>query len=291
MPPFPARTLVTSSTGRRVALAAFDHQVVIHDLVTGVTGGPIETVFAFGGWRLVLSDELDALVAASYERSQVVRYAAESGAKIWSRRDVKRPQRLQLSRDGRKLHAIEVDGLAHLLDLESGERRARIRGVDAIDESPFEPVVLIDPPREGPPRLCTDDGRELGTFAREGFAILDRAFAPGALCVSEVGGSVRCLRVPDLRELWRARSPQGAHVLRVASDRDRDVVVGLEFPYERREDCRLRRWSSDGGEDLGAIPLAVRDEAATFALGGRVLVLADGRVLDTETGAVVQTIV
>lgn len=58
--------MVSSSTGRRVVFGAFEHSVVVMDLVSGALSPVLETTFDFGGKRLALSDELDGLLAAAY---------------------------------------------------------------------------------------------------------------------------------------------------------------------------------------------------------------------------------
>ncbi|HVK78316.1 MAG TPA: hypothetical protein VM734_33655 [Kofleriaceae bacterium] len=271
--------VVASSTGRRVLLAGWEHDVAVHHLASGRTSRPITTTFDAGGRRLALSDQLDLIVAGAYHRHGVAAYCARTGAERWRRRDLKQIQHITLSRDGRLAYCGAERGPMAILHVRTGKTWGLLRGARALYESRVEPVAVVDTAR---PYLMGARGR-LGWIPRLGFAFLDVTFAPGQVCVSDAGGPVRCLRLKDLDEAWRYQPPRGWHAVRLGYDRAARCFVGIEWNYKRGGPHAFTRLSAATGEVVGRWSLRNRAGAA-FAGAGRRLVLSDGRILDTTTG-------
>ena len=85
---FAGRVVVASSTGKRVVIGAFEHSAVVVDLSTGNISNKLETTFDFGGRRLALSDEMDAVVAAAFHTYGVASYCCRTGRERWRRKDI-----------------------------------------------------------------------------------------------------------------------------------------------------------------------------------------------------------
>lgn len=122
---------MSSSTGPRVALGAWEHSVVIVNLATGRASNRLETTFNAGGSRLALSDELDAVLAAAYHTHGLASYCCKTGQEQWRRKDAKKVQRMSLSADGLTAYCGREDAPSAVVDLRSGETTHTMRPLSA----------------------------------------------------------------------------------------------------------------------------------------------------------------
>ncbi len=277
---FEARHVVSSSTSRRVLFGAFEHSVVIRDLVHGTQSETIHTTFDFGGRRLALSDELDGILAAAYDRYGLALYTGNTGHEVWRRKDIRKVQDISLSPDGLTAYCgMEAAPLA-VIDLRTGDTKRRVRGVRFLCASPYAPVQFADSSR---PFVADARGNHLFYVDRVTFAVLDVVFAPDLLVLSESGGPVRCIVLATGHEKWRYDPPKGSHVLRVGYHEERSCVLGVEWPYAEGGPKRLLQFSPEHGAIVGALDVCELTDCC-FALAGRVLVTTEGEVIDTATG-------
>src|SRR5262245_26751931 len=154
---FEGHHAVASSTGRRALLGAFKHSVVIRNLQTGTCSNILETTFDAGGDRLALSDELDGVLAAAYHVHGLAFYDSETRRERWRRKDIKKVQRITLSRDGLTAFCGREGPLA-AIDLRNGETKYAIRGARAVYQSGYDPVQFLDASR---PRLLDGAGERM----------------------------------------------------------------------------------------------------------------------------------
>jgi hypothetical protein len=279
MPGFAIRNIVASTSGRRVLLGAFENDVVLHDLSSGRTSEAFKTTFDAGGNRLALSDELDIAIAGAYYRHGVAAYSGRTHELLWRRADVKKVQTITLSRDGETAYCGLEAGPLAVLDVRTGEMLRTIRGARSAHESAFDDASLLE---TRPLQVVDRSGKRICTITLGSFATLSAAFAPNVVCISEAAGPVRCIRLRDGLEVWRYRPPNGAHVLTLAYDARRECISGVEWPFEKGGAKRLKSWRCSDGEAVSEHVIGEPSEEC-FALSGGVLVLADGRVLDTAT--------
>jgi outer membrane protein assembly factor BamB len=293
---FPVRHVVPSSTGRRVILAAFERDVVIHDLVDGSRSGVIKTTFDFGGRRLALSDEVDGLLAAAYQIRGLALYCAKSGREIWRRKDLKRIQKITLSRDGLTAYCGVEEASLVAVDVRSGDTKFKMRAAESVYDSPFDPIKVVEIrrpivrdtagrqlERSGRAIIQDDAGKPLFRLRRESGGTLDATFAPGLFFLAEVGGPLRCFDLRSGAEKWRYQNPEGSHYLHIGYCGETHTLFGIEWPYEHGGPKTLRCHCADDGEFRGSRDLG---EAVTFgfALGGKVLVTSDGEVRALRAG-------
>lgn len=276
---FEGRHAVSSSTGRRALLGAFKESVVVQDLLTGVCSAAVETTFDFGGDRLALSDELDGVVAAAYHVHGLALYGCTSGREQWRRKDLKKVQRITLSRDGLTAYCGREGSSLEVVDLRTGNTKRTIRGARGLYESAFDGVQFLDATN---PKLVNDAGQRLFSVRRETFAFLDISFAPGLLVVSEAGGAVRCIEIASGKERWRYKPRTGRHVLHLGYRDAEPSLLGVEWQFERGGAKRLMRWSLDNGDVLESLLLGEPADCC-FGLSGEVIVLSSGDVLPTST--------
>jgi len=276
---FEGRHAVSSSTGRRALLGAFKGSVVVRDLLTGACSQPVETTFDFGGNRLALSDELDGVVAAAYHVHGLAFYRCTNGREQWRRKDIKKVQRITLSRDGLTAYCGREGSSLAVVDLQTGQTKRTIRGARAIHDSSFDAVQFLDATN---PQLLDDAGQRLFLVHRESFAFLDISFAPGLLVVAEANAAVRCIEIGSGNERWRYQPKNGRHILHLGYRDSEPSVLGVEWQFERGGAKRLMRWSLDSGDVLESLLLGEPADCC-FGLSGEVVVLSNGDVLPTST--------
>ena len=292
------RHVVPSCTGMHVILAAPEHDVEIWNVATLQRIAAFRTNFDIGGRRLALSDQAGILVAAAYTRYGIAGYAMTTGELLWQRRDIKSSQRISLSPDGSIVYCGLERGPCAVLDVHTGETLQRLRGVQAVADSPFEPVSLhetMDLPElvGGSEPLYVKLAREQPGDKLHPTLILDTAFAPGKVFTTQLGGSVRCfttLDLPYLRagELWRyTPSEPKRHVLRLAYRPSDDRLVGSEWAYgDKNAPDKVLTWNIHSGEVVRSL-LLHRDPDRDFCQASRVFVGSDRSVISTLDGTLV----
>lgn len=279
---FDVRHVVTSSCGNRVLFGAFEQSVIVRDLVRGTESARFETTFDFGGQRLALSDELDSVLAAAYHVHGLALYSCATGREVWRRRDVKKVQRVTLSRDGRTAYCGREGSSLAVVDLHTGETTRTVRGARALHDSKYDTVQFVDGTK---PQLVNGTGERMFFVERTTFAFLDVTFAPGLLGLSESGGPVRCVDIRVGLVRWCYQPPVGCHVLCLGYCEAEPSFLGVEWSFEKGGAKRLLRWSLDDGVVIDSLNLGEPIDCC-FAMAGKVIVTAEGEELDsTSPGA------
>jgi len=130
--------------------------------------------------------------------------------------------------------------------------------------------------------LQTPKDKKLATFARESFAVLCVAFAPGLICISKSTGPLRCLRTKTGEEVWHF-TQKDQHFLELAYAEENKVFVGVCWPYERGGSHRLLRFAPQSGDLTEVLDLGPSGEFAFCQRGSR-LISSNGSVIDSVTG-------
>jgi hypothetical protein len=277
----PVRHLATSN-GPRVAVGAFEGRVEVWDISTAVRISSFPTVLDFGGQRLCLDGPGARCFAGAYHRAGVVAYDVVDGHVLWSRSDIKRVQYMSRCADGSVFVGVE-NGPCQIIDPAEGKTLQTLRGVRRIVESPDGRARLLD---RNQPVVELRDGRSF-TVKRTTFAILDVAFGPSSVCISEASGPTRCLDLEAGHELWCHRPPQGEHLLSVAYCSSAAAFVGVSRDYERTSSHTLVRLGP--GDEIRLAELG-RPAVAEFCLSGEALLLDDGRLLKASEGELIRVI-
>lgn len=277
---------LAASRGALVAAARFENTVSVWNVQSGLKQAEFRTILDFGGKRLVIDSDGQRCVAAAYHLQGIACYSAIDGTKLWHRRELKKAHILTLSPDGKHVFCGFDSRPCAVLDINTGQEVAKLRGVRAVYESPFEAVRLLD---QDDPELQTTAGEPIGRVERETFAFLAAAFGPGRLCTSESGGSVRCFDTASAQELWRYTPGSGRHVLAVGHSPRWGSFVGVEWPYVFRGPKVLKRFDAGTG-DVQAVCELGQPATTTLCLGDRFLLTSDGQLFDVTTGEVVRTL-
>ena len=276
------RQVVASSTGSRVVVAAFEHDVEVWDLDTRRLVGAFATGVDYGGRRLALSDSADVLIAGAYRRSALTAHATDTGEIRWMRPELRKVQTLSLSADGERLFCGRQGFPCEVLSVSTGVTLDRIRGTSWIVESPWETVCFFDQHR--PVVVNTVTGKKV-YIALQSSAILDAVFAPERLVISEMGGSVRCVSLTDGGELWCYTPDEGRHVLDLTYRPNDDVIVGVEWSYARADESTMRSWDASTGASMSRIDLDPRvPHVYAFCQRGESIVTPARQVLSTVDG-------
>lgn len=275
---FEGRTAVASSTGQRALIGAWENSVATIDLRRGNAISRFETRFDAGGHRLALSDQVDGVLAAAFERHGLALYSCITGTERWRRADLKKIQRISLSRDGLTAFCGREAASLAVIDINTGETKRQIRGAQALYESSFDRVQVLDTAH---PHAIGEDGNRLFTIDRVTFAFLDVGFAPGAIVVSESGGPVRCIDNLTGAERWRYTPKNGSHVLELGFRLGDASVLGVEWPFEKGGPKTLVSWALSDGKVRNRQILG-QPEGCCFGLEGSVVVFSDGSILPTQ---------
>ncbi len=263
-----------------MVFGAFEHSVVVMDLVSGALSPVIETTFDFGGKRLALSDELDGLLAAAYHVHGLAFHSVQDQRELWRRKDIKKVQQIVLSRTGTVAYCGREGSPLAVIDLRTGDTIRNVRGTAALHDSRYDDVQFVDSRR---PQVLGDACRPVFAVQRTSFAFTAVRFAPGAVVCSEAGGPVRCFDIATRAERWRYSPIHGVHVIRLGYREADKVVLGVEWPYQKGGPKRLLGWSAEDGAVRQSFSLGELVDCC-FAMNGEVLITTDGRVLATATG-------
>ena len=274
------RHVATSREGSRFAVAEFERKVYVWSSRTRKPIAQFETTLDFGGNRLAVTTDGEAVIVGAYNRYGIAAYDSRSGAELWRRKELKKVQTICVSHDDCHLYCSFARRACHVLDRRSGDTTTIWRQVNNAWESAYDPVLLF----EKRDLVLHNAGRDLAPIQRATFAVLDTAFAPGRVCVTESGGPVRCFDTSDAQEVWRFDPPNGSHVLPLSYAERLNMFVGIDWPYKRGGLKRLVCFEKETGhaEVLAKIdafpPLA-------FCCKGSRLITPDGQFWDVATGS------
>jgi hypothetical protein len=247
------------------------------------------TTWSVGGRRLVLGGDASEPVAvtAAWERHGVCAYDAMTGALLWQRKDVKRVQHLAAPRGLRAVTACSDDGPMRVLDLLNGDTLARVRGVRSCYAA-GPGVPLVGDVLNGLVFVDTSTWKVLDRCRMSGFAKIAGAVSTTEALISAVNdeagtaySAVHCTTLTGLN-LWRWDCPPEV----VCTSLSRDVASGswlgvLHHINGVTEDL-LVRWSPSG--EMTAVAEVGSAQEAAFVPDAALLLLSDGRVLNTASG-------
>ena len=279
----PVRHLA-GSAGPRVAVAAFTESVEIWDVVAVRRLSAFPTGLDFGGRRLCLLSDGSLCLTGAFHRFGVAAYRSEDGTPKWSRRDVRRVQYISTSHDDRRVYVGLASGPLVVLDTANGSTIEKISGVRRVFEGGSKQARLLDRPTP----VVEVEARAPFSVPRTTFGILDVAFGPDSLCISESTGPTRCLDLTSGAEIWRYVPPRGQHLLSLAYCESAKSFVGVSCEYVETAAKFLLQFGPKGE----AVPLAQLGQPveATFCLSGEAVISSDGQLFESSTGKLLRGI-
>jgi hypothetical protein len=191
---------------------------------------------------------------------------------------------LRFSRNGDTIWCVTASGPTKILDARTGEiLETRLELKDLFESSSSTALLLEERKRDYILRNC--DGGSCHV-SRLTFAILDAAFSPDSLCISESRGLVRCVGISSGAEGWRYDPGNGRHVLRLWYQEADRKFYGVRWEYEQGTPRGLVSFDSESGECKDISELTSWEEEVCLQLNclatshGELLSLTDGKVLN-----------
>jgi len=218
---------IVTIAGSDMILCASSSLVRLYDSADQRVLSEFETSHSPGGRRLALSTSADFAVVGSYYEGGVTCYETNSGAVLWSRKELKKPQSLRLSSDDKLVYCGFDRGPAQILSAATGNQQDALRGVSRV--WPLSSEVRIDVKKRSFVLMLISG--KTRSFPLAGFAVLDSVLANGVIWVSEATGPVRAFDSTNGSELWRYQPGQDSHVLQLSVSAAGDCY-GVEWCYE-----------------------------------------------------------
>jgi WD40 repeat protein len=278
------RCMAASKRSSRLATVASEGQVQIWDVETRELLQEFASVFSFGGNRLTLDPLGQRCIAAAWNPGRhggVACYDANTGKLIWQRQDLRQTQRVRFSPGGEAAWCVPESGPAKLLDAASGKTLDVLIGLRDLFDSEYSAHLLLEKRKRD---YILREERTV-RIPRLTFAILDVAFGPRSLAISESGGPVRCIDSSTGVELWRRSLGQHVHFLRLWYRESDSNFYGVQWEFQTGSFRSLMQLDGNSGEPKVICQLNSWEEVycakfdCIITSSGEVRDLSDGRLL------------
>lgn len=204
-----------------------------------------------------------------------------TGKLIWHRQDLRKTQRVRFSPGGEAAWFVPDSGPTKLLDAASGKTLDALTGLRDIFDSEYSADLLLASRK----RNYILRKEKTLQIPRLTFAILDVAFGPQSLAISESGGPVRCIDSSTGTESWRQSPGKHIHFLRLWYRQTDRSFYGVQWEFQTGSFRSLVRLDGNSGEPNVICQLNSWEEVycakfdCIITSGGEVFDLADGRLL------------
>ena len=234
--------------------------------------------------RLALSQDGALLFAGSWYAGGAMAYGVFQGREMWRRKDLRRFHGLCAVGPSAHLYCW-CDGKATLrLDPASGQTVERLPGAGEVYSSPLQNLILLAGRKL---QFGSESALDRFQAARTTFAVLDVAFGPECLAVSESNGPVRCFSIKTGAELWRHTPPAGNHLIHLSYCAPLDLFVGVDWAYQAGGEYHLIHLSRASGA-ISRISDLVSARDIAFCRSGLTLINSEGDVIDAASGRAIR---
>lgn len=278
------RFLSTCRFSRRLAAAFWEKTVQIWDLDKREQVGQFDTGRAGGSNRVHLDPKGERGVVAAWAagaRGGVACYEIPTGKLIWHRAELRHAQGVSFSTDGESVWFEPNEGRVQRLDALTGNTIETLTGIKHIHMNHYSSEVLLEK-RSGGYVLRGVKDIAIPTIT---FAILDVAFGPESLCLTESTGPVRCLDCRSGVELWRYEPAKNNHVLRLWYRELDGHYYGVEWQYHSGGPHKLLCFAGGSGRVEEICQLDSWEEAVCGGLD--CLVASSGEVVSLSNGKLI----
>lgn len=250
--------------------------------------GPLPVRHDYGGNRLAILQDGSGFAAAAFESYGVSFHRADTGERVWNRRDLKRCQTVAFL-NGDQWLFCELEGRSSLLlDPTTGENLLVLPRIHAWFWCPFTSRSLQHR-AGGYYWLLRESLAMLAKIPMTSFGLLDVAFSPSIVCVSEACQSVRAFESATGQLLWELPKRTGVHATQIVYSPKSNEFVAVMFPYETALDSRLTRIDPVTGAVIGAYEIP-RTTSVGFASAGTRFVGSRGEVRAVIDGELIGTV-
>lgn len=282
------RHLAITDESTIVAAALFEKTVQIWSWKTGQQLGEFQTMLDFGGRRLALTPDGSACIVGAWgQRGDggrgLAAYSIPDGGILWNRTDIRHTQCVRVSGSGREIYCGVEGSSAHIIETATGATLGRVRSASEIIGSRYASHQLIVQKK----RYSVRGGSEF-EIQPASFALLDAAFSPEAVCLSEpknamhpreeIGG-IRMIDLVTGETQWHLDLGSNHLAFNSADQKFYCVAVARMAPHNRS----LIRLAGSLLECDQILSLGRGWEEA-FSPSGQVLVTAQGDVYESSTG-------
>jgi hypothetical protein len=229
------RHVSTSFQGNIIAVAEFEKKVQIVDVLKQKVISEFETVLDFGGRRLAITETGEICICGCWERFGICGYETSTGRMIWKREDLKKVQKIEIIRSNiNAVFAQFASGVSRFLDIKTGNDILELRGVKNYYESRFQPVNVYD--RSAKIEITDRQTHAvLAKIEHQSFAILDVAFSPDSVLISEAGGPLSCYYTNNGELKWRVPKDEKEHYTRIGFVEEIGAYICLSHPFEHAD--------------------------------------------------------
>ncbi len=276
--------LVSSCRSSRVAAADVYGALAVWDLDTRKRLSYFETPLDAGGRRLAIHPKGELCAIASWAYNGVACYDAETGEVVWARQKMKMPQYVTFSPDGKRLYCAGERRPCAVLDAKTGADIASYRGTNNVYCSEFQPLVLLEKRRQKRLELRHGGSTLVAVVSLITFAVVDAAFGPDSLCLTEAGGPVRCIETAGGTEKWRYTPTKGRHVVVLGYSHAAKTFFGVERSYQRGGGAQLLHFDSSTGKPSLVTKIDFDSIRQVFCQSGNSLLASTGQLIDVLTG-------
>jgi WD40 repeat protein len=277
------RTISTTHSGDRFAVAEFERRIQIWDLDSGLLR-VIETDFDFGGKRLSISASGKYLTAGSYDKNSITTYSIDTGEILWIRRDLKKCGTVQHVDFDTELVFVTLESQAtHILSSDTGETIQKITGAQGLWGLGGQSKVVVE--KHDRINLVDKDFKTVKTSPKRTFAILDSSFSIDKLFVSYSAGPLESIDLKTFETTWAVK-PVG-HFLDTGFNLLDNKVIGIRWEYEKGSNKFLSVLNCTTGDienefDLGDVV------EHSFLKQGKYLLTSTGKLISTVDGKTIR---
>jgi outer membrane protein assembly factor BamB len=280
------RELAAGRNTLQICAAFVEDTVQIWDLTTLRQFSQFEARFATGAKALAMHPNGTQIVTGASAPAGVVTAYAPTGSVLWERRGLAYPARLRFSPSGHYVYCTLDDQRVEKIDSQTGETFAVIKQARHIFEGPYGYSLIVSSARSA--YVVKDDRRSAGAgfdIDKLTFAVLDVAFDPDRIYITESGGPLRCIDLGARGELWRFDPPKGSHFLRLYWSPMDEHLYGVLRHYEKGLFRHLIRFDRELGNTERVCHLESWEEA--FVEKTHQMVTSAGDLIDLSNGLVV----
>jgi hypothetical protein len=304
------RHLSVTDASSIVAAALFEKTVQIWSWKTGQQLGEFETMLDFGGRSLALTpDGCACIVGARGQRGRGSRglaaYSIPDGKLLWNRAEIRHIQNVRVSGSGQEIYCGVEGSSAYIIHAATGDSVGRVRGARKIVGSRYTQHSLIVQKRPKAVKDCQYSNSKVGSnypnYLMRGpsefqifplsFGLLDAAFSPDAVCLSEpkdylhprenIGG-IRLIDLEKGDSRWHLDIGSNHLAFNLSDTRFYCIAAPSADPHN----SSLIRLASTI-LDCDQVALLGQCWEAAFSPSGTTLVTSQGDVHETSTGDLV----
>lgn len=270
--------LLLDATGGMFVAFEFERTAHVFRLGESTCVSKIDTIMDGGGRRFAIVAGTGRLVAGAYSRNGISCYDLTTGEIFWSRRDLKSLQTLRYDSYTRTVSCFFEGRGALKISPADGSTIGRYQGVKDVFFSRYHGTHVFEEAR--PYRIrCGDFEDRIKPLS---FGVLDVAFAPDCVALSEAGGGLRIFQTDPVGEIGRFDTPPGSHFLSLCYCDDLRVFAGIIWSYENGGMPHLQHFDRHGKAGA-AFPLE-DGHTVVFVPPRRSVITSAGREVSWQDG-------